>query len=111
MQPEKGGKDRKMLNILLKDDDDLKLAHEKYEKFTSDKQLRWLAIDREKAVRDKIYHENMARRKGREEGLQEGRQEGRQETVRKMLTEGLDIKMISRISGLSISEINELTGL
>lgn len=69
----KKGQDNKMLNILLKDDDDLKLAHEKYEKFTSDKQLRWLAIDREKAVRDKIYHENMARRKGREEGLQEGK--------------------------------------
>jgi len=49
---------------------------------------------------------------GRVEGLVEGRVEGRVEekitTAKKMLDEGLDIKMISHITGLSISELEKL---
>ena len=115
-----------MLNILIKDDDDLKLAHKKYETFTSDKKLRWLAIDREKAERDKIYHENMTKfneaevmAKGLEQGIGQGieqerikqeklRKQEKLESAGKMLAEGLDIKMISHISGLSIAEIEKL---
>ena len=100
-----------MLKILIKDDDDLKLAHKKYETFTSDKKLRWLAIDRETAERDKIYHENMTKFNEAEvmaKGLKQGIEQERLETTKKMLAEGLDIKMISHISGLSISEIEKL---
>lgn len=111
----KEGKDDEMLKILIKDDDDLKLAHKKYETFTNDKKLRWLAIDREKAERDKIYHENMTKfneaevmAKGLEQGIEQGIGQERLETTKKMLAEGLDIKMISHISGLSIEEIEKL---
>jgi predicted transposase/invertase (TIGR01784 family) len=122
----KEGKDDEMLNILIKDDDDLKLAHKKYETFTSDQKLRWLAIDREKAERDKIYHENMSKwnkaevmAEGLNQGLNQGieqersmqeelRKQEKLETAKKMLAEGLDIKMISHISGLSIVEIEKL---
>lgn len=45
---------------------------------------------------------------GRLEGKLEGRLEGKIETAKNMLTEGLDIKMISHITGLSISEIEKL---
>ena len=55
----------------------------------------------------------------KDEGREEGREEERSmqeklrkqeklETIRKMLDEGLDLKMISHISGLSISEIEKL---
>lgn len=70
------GKENEMLKYLINDDDDIKQAHEKYEDFNNDQQLRWAAIDREKAIRDKIYHENIAKRKGREEGLKQGLAEG-----------------------------------
>ena len=49
---------------------------------------------------------------GRVEGRAEGRVEGRVaekiETAKNMLNEGLDIKMISHITGLNISEIEKL---
>ena len=45
---------------------------------------------------------------GRLEGKLEGLLEGKIETAKKMLEEGLDIKMISHITGLSISEIEKL---
>jgi predicted transposase/invertase (TIGR01784 family) len=78
------GSNNEMLDILIKDDDDFKLAHEKYESFTSDQQLRWLAIDREKAERDRIYHENIGKRKlekalkeGLEQGIEQGIEQGK----------------------------------
>ena len=52
---------------------------------------------------------------GRVEGMEEERstqeklrKQEKLETVKKMLAEGLDIKMISHISGLSISEIDKM---
>ena len=45
----------------------------------------------------------------RERSMQEElRKQEKLETIRKMLAEGLDIKMISHISGLSIAEIEKL---
>ena len=44
----------------------------------------------------------------KEEGRLEGRLEGKIETAKNMLAEDLDIKMISHITGLSISEIENL---
>ena len=119
------GRDNKMLKILLKDDDDLKMAHKRYETFTNNRKLRTLALSREKAERDKLYFENLARRKeaeglakgfetgraeGRMKGQTEGRLEEKLETVKKMLAEGIDNKMISHISGLSESEIRKIEG-
>jgi len=43
-----------------------------------------------------------------EEGREEGREEEKLETAKKMLTENLDVKMISHITGLKISEIEKL---
>lgn len=48
------------------------------------------------------------RLEGRLEGKLEGRLEGKIETAKNMLIEDLDIKMISHITGLSISEIEKL---
>ncbi|MDA3939137.1 MAG: hypothetical protein PF693_07495 [Spirochaetia bacterium] len=44
----------------------------------------------------------------KEEGRLEGRLEEKIETAKNMLIEGLDIKMISHITELSISEIEKL---
>ncbi len=44
----------------------------------------------------------------KEEGRLEGILEGKIETAKNMLAEGLDIKMISHITGLSLSEIEKL---
>lgn len=44
----------------------------------------------------------------KEEGRLEGKLEGKMETAKNMLEEGLDIQMISHITGLSISKIEKL---
>lgn len=53
-----------MLKILLKDDKDFQKAHDKYETFTSDKELRFQAISREKFLRDQLSREGVAYEKG-----------------------------------------------
>ncbi len=45
---------------------------------------------------------------GRDQGIERGIEQERRETTRKMLAEGLDIKMISHITGFSLSEIEKL---
>lgn len=84
------GKDNKTMETLIKDDDDIKKAHDEYEKFNRNKDLRILAISREKAYRDKLYHERIAREKGHREGHLEGREEGREEGRAEALAERLE---------------------
>nr|MDA3939053.1 hypothetical protein [Spirochaetia bacterium] len=43
-----------------------------------------------------------------DDGIKQGREEEHLETARKMLAEGLEIQMISHITGLSITEIEKL---
>ena len=64
------------------------------------------AYDKEWALLDQ------GRREGREEGIKEGMEKGREEKTKslavKMYLEKIDIETISRITELSIEEINEL---
>ena len=80
--------------------------------------------DEERLIIDKIIEgrndfysaKNIAREEGREEGLKEGKEEGLKEGEKKgkieiaknMLKEGLDVNLISKLSGLSVKEIEEL---
>jgi len=43
-----------------------------------------------------------------EDGIEQGIEQERLKTIKNMLAEGLDIKMISHIFGLSIAEIEKL---
>lgn len=87
-------------------------AYEQLQVISQDKQKQMEYTARLKAELD--YNQGMleAEQRGRQEGRREGRQEGRQETcismVIEMLQEGLNINTISKISKLSISEIEEL---
>ena len=45
---------------------------------------------------------------GRSEGLAHGRTEGRVEVARTMLADGLDSSLVSKYSGLSIEQVEEL---
>ncbi len=47
---------------------------------------------------------------GIEQGMQQGMQKKARDTARKMLSEGLEIPMIARITGLSEQDINKLEG-
>lgn len=74
------------------------------EKEAYENHLKWLRIETNTLKK--------AEAKGREEGRQEGREEGRQERDReialKMLKEKLSTKQISKLTGLSVEEIDSL---
>ena len=47
-------------------------------------------------------------KQAKEQGIEQGIEQGRKETAKKMLEENLNIKMISKITGLSKKEILSL---
>ena len=44
----------------------------------------------------------------REEGLERGRHEGQLEMIRKMLSKGLSLEVVSDVTGLSLEELDGL---
>ena len=56
---------------------------------------------------DRLYI-NTWKAEGREEGLKEGKKEEKKEIVKSLLKENSSIDFISRVTGLSINEINEI---
>jgi predicted transposase/invertase (TIGR01784 family) len=70
---------------------------------------------RELYLMDEMARREAAEAKGRAEGIAEGevkgKLEGKLEVVRKMLGRGLELDIISEISGLSLDEIRALAGL
>ena len=73
------------------------------------------SYDKEWALKDQAYRdgEEAGEKKGREEGRKEGLEEGSTtkaiEIAKSMLKENIDINIISKCTGLAISEINSLT--
>ena len=86
------GKDKKMLKILLENDEDLKSAHEMYKAFNNNDKLRRYALSREKAENDRQHFLYMARKQGLEEGREEGREEGELEDKHNVLIRQLELK-------------------
>ena len=84
--------------------------------FNYDEQAKYMALSREKAITEKaaLYHDGEkrgreeGRKEGRKEGKEEGRKEGKMEMAKEMLLEKIDIKLISKISKLSIEEIEKI---
>jgi len=83
-------------------------------------EARMLAEAREKALKDINSIRGEAMREGKREGIKEGKREGIREGIKKgikegkledakmMLMEGLDLKLIIKITGLTESEVLEL---
>ena len=94
------GRNSKMLKILLKEDNDLQKAHDKYEKFTSDKELRFQAISREKFLRDQLSREGAAHDAGvYEKSL---------EAARVLKESDVSMDIILKSTGLTVEEIENL---
>ena len=62
----------------------------------------------ERDIRNQIVY---ARDMGREEGILEGEARGKAETALAMLANGLDIALVSKCTGLSEQQIEELQKL
>ena len=68
--------------------------------------LRIKAIRDEMNIRESGYIDGM--KAGKTEGIKEGIKENKKETAKAMLKENIDIALISRVTGLSQEEIENL---
>ena len=97
-------KDEKEVELAMKENEEIKKANEEYEYLTGDEAERRLAFLREEAIRD----EKTMLKGSREEGIEIGKKENKIEIAKNMLEEGMDIKTISRLTKLTIEEIEKI---
>jgi predicted transposase/invertase (TIGR01784 family) len=91
-------------------------AHHEYEKFTSNNELREIYESRQKWEMDKNSLIDDAYHKGEEKGIVKGIEKGEKiglikaklEDAKLMKKNGIDANLISKITGLSRKEIDEL---
>ena len=88
------------MKIIIKDDEVLDKAHRVYKNFSQDDRLRELYESRLEAERRYISDIEIAEKKGKKEG--------KLEIAKNMLGKGLDLNLISEISGLSLEELKKL---
>ncbi len=98
------GGDRKMMEEYQKENEEIKEAVEQLTEMSADEYERELYEIRERSRLTYNTEMNEARRKG----LEEGKKQNKKEIAKKMKEEGLDIKLIQKITNLTEEEINAL---
>ena len=93
----------KVKNI-MKTNKELKEAKEKLNKISQDDKMRKIAELRQKAIMD----EKAIYRRGKEVGTEEGFAKSKNQIAKKMKEEGLDSKIIVKVTGLTKEEVELL---
>lgn len=114
-----GGKTRREFEAMAKKNQYIDEAYRELEKLSADEQAKLEYEAREKALRDYNSQMNSALRrgmqrgieKGQKNGLEEGRKEGKSALIRTMFENGAEPELIAQLTGLSLSEIDELRTL
>ena len=88
--------------------EEIKLAKSELYRLSMDSKEREQYNMREKAIYDRISALENAEAKGKKEGKLEGKLESKLEIVRESLSQGLEVSLISKITGLSEEEIIKL---
>ena len=86
----------------------VKKAEEELEYLSGDAAERRLAELREKAIRDEAAAIAGATRRGIEKGIEKGKKEEKFQIAKKMLKESIEIETITRITGLTKEQIENL---
>ncbi len=86
----------------------VKKAEEELEYLSGDATERRLAELREKAIRDEAAAIAGATRRGIEKGIEKGKKEEKFQIAKKMLKESIEIETITRITGLTKEQIENL---
>ncbi|MBO5476679.1 MAG: Rpn family recombination-promoting nuclease/putative transposase [Clostridia bacterium] len=94
----------KVEDSIMNENDDIKKAKEELDKMSQDENERRLAEIRERA----ILFENTLRNNGYNKGRKEGEKAKQLEIAKNMLNENFNIEQISKITGLSVEEIQKL---
>lgn len=88
----------------MKKNKEIKRANDEYEYLTGDEEIQRIEELREKWIRD--YNSGM--HDSYETGVEEGKTESKIEIAKTMLKEKFDVKVISKITKLSIEDIEKL---
>lgn len=88
--------------------EEIRQAKDELIRMSNNSEERALYDMRAKALRDKISALNSAKEEGREEGREEGEKNKAIEIARNMKLNGLEVEMISKLTSLTIDEINDL---
>ena len=98
-------------SIIMKNEE-IKKAKEQLDKISQDKKERRLAELREKAIKDEMAIRDSGYNEGRKEGIHEGLKKGKkaekQSIAQNMLEMKIDKETISKVTGLTISEIDNM---
>ena len=92
----------------MKKNENMKEAREKLDKMSKDEKVRRIAELRQKALMDEREAEYTGYCKGLEDGRKRGREQEQMEMAKKMKTEGIEIAVITKITGLSKEKIENL---
>ena len=84
--------------------EEIKKAKEQLDKMSQDKKERRLAELREKAIKDEMAIRDSGYNEGRKEGLKEGIKK----TAKNMLEMKIDKEIISKVTGLTMDEIENM---
>ena len=91
---------------------EIRQAKDELIRMSNDDSQRQLYEMRSKTLKDKISALNEAERKGIQKGIQKGIEQGEKnkaiEIAKSLLNIGLDVRTISKSTGLNINEIEEL---
>ena len=103
-----GGKTRREFEAMAKKDEYIDEAYKELEKLSADEQAKLEYEAREKAIRDYNSQMSSAVKRGMEEGLTQGEKQGKAELIRTMHQNGAEPELIARLTGLSLSEIQQI---
>ncbi len=96
--------------------EEIRKAMEELANMSEDDELRWMAELRLKGLRDEQAAMSLATKKGLQQGLEQGLEQGlkqgearkSKEIAKNMLKENIDIKVITKVTGLTEKEIKKI---
>ena len=94
--------------MAVKENEKIAKASQEWEYLRGDEAVKRMAFLREKWERDWNSGMSSAKEIGMEEGIKEGMEKGIEEVARKMLQEEIDKTIISKVTNLSLDEIEKL---
>ncbi|MFB5674856.1 Rpn family recombination-promoting nuclease/putative transposase [Paenibacillus terreus] len=102
------GADKSKWEVLQMNEPTLKKAMDTLEFLSQDREARRRYEERQKYLHDEASMIEWATRKGRVEGKAEGEKKKAEEIARNMLAMGMEVSVISKVSGLTEAEVQSL---
>ncbi|MBN2440326.1 MAG: PD-(D/E)XK nuclease family transposase [Spirochaetales bacterium] len=99
------GKEEKVMEVLLHNYPVFNKAHEQYEQFTRNDELREIYEAREKWQRDQISRIKAAEKKAEEIGKKMGERDGEKKVAINLLQEGFSIEQVIKVTTFTKTEI------